>query len=167
MKVLFLDIDGCLNSTRWFDQYTSKRALRLHRITRTGIADYKLDPVAIGRVNRVTRETGAVICVSSNWRLGNEKAWAETCWMLKYRGLEAEIIGRTPEIVPKSGIIIGKVDRGLEIQAWLDKHPEVKAFAIIDDFDDMAHLKHRLVQTKMATGLLDEHAEQLIKLLIE
>ena len=62
MKVIFLDIDGVLNSTKWFD---------LCRELKAKDPDYvfpELDTVAISNLNWVIRETGALVVVSSSWR---------------------------------------------------------------------------------------------------
>jgi hypothetical protein len=58
------------------------------------------------------------------------------------------------------------VERGHEIQAWLDTHPDlnVTSFVIIDDDADMAHLLHRLVAVEFETGLTEQCAVEVIKL---
>ena len=44
------------------------------------------------------------------------------------------------------------VARGSEIQQWLDGHPEVRDFVIIDDGNDMLHLTPNLVLTDARNG---------------
>jgi hypothetical protein len=60
--------------------------------------------------------------------------------------------------------------RGQEIQAWLDGAPrygiEVESFVILDDDSDMVHLADRLVKTSFETGLLDEHVDRAIAMLV-
>jgi hypothetical protein len=123
----------------------------------------QLDTVAVARMNRVCQETGAVIVVSSTWRLGDEKDWAKTKRKLRMAGLKGKIVDRTAASVWIDGERAN--ERGHEIQAWLTEHPEVTSFAIVDDDSDMVHLMDRLVKTTWDRGFEDSHAEQLIALL--
>lgn len=149
MKILFLDIDGVLNSQRFFNTLP-------HGFTTTR-SDEILDPEAIDRLNKIIRETGAKIVVSSSWRIG--LSLVELQILLKDHGVEGEVIGMTPSINKK-----GRV-RGDEIQAWLNDHLEVIDFVILDDDSDMRHLMPALVKTSHNEGLLDVHVEQAIKML--
>lgn len=56
-------------------------------------------------------------------------------------------------------------DRGKEIQAWLDLHPDVTDFVIIDDRNDMQPNMNHLVQTVLKDGLTEELAAKAIKIL--
>ena len=52
--------------------------------------------------------------------------------------------------------------RGDEIQAWLDKHPEVTKYAILDDDSDMLESqKPNFFQTSWETGLTEEIAKKV------
>lgn len=57
MKLLFLDIDGVLNSYRSDLIFGHERTIE------------NLDPVALDLVRQVVKKTGCVICLSSDWRL--------------------------------------------------------------------------------------------------
>lgn len=147
MKVLFLDIDGCLNSGKYI------RSLgKPFGTTRT---DEILDPSAIDRLNRLVEATGAAVVVSSAWRIGST-AFGLQC-VLQRHGFQGEVIDITPHSA--HGV------RGREIQEWLNRNPEVKSFAILDDANDMEHLLPFLVRTNYDSGLLDSHVEDLIKIL--
>lgn len=173
-RILFLDIDGVLNSHDWW-QRRDNSLRKLNPKTREEEAELELDPEAIERLNRVTELTGAVIVVSSTWRTGGAKKWSNAQAMLVYRGLRGEIVDKTPELFQHVGERLEsghqphrRADRGLEIQAWLTAHPEVERFAIVDDDSDMAHLRPYLVKTHMDGddgGLQDEHVERLVALL--
>ena len=168
MKVLFLDIDGVLNSHDWWMR-RPKQDPPIRTGEHTRISEHQLDPVAVERLNRVIARTGAVICVSSTWRIGSEEHWRDTRFRLRHRDLKARIVGRTPNLSGRipGGLLYSAVRRGLEIQAWLDKNPQVTRIAIVDDDSDMAHLMDRLVKTSMELGLLDEHVERLVAMLGE
>lgn len=123
MKVIFLDIDGVLNSDR------SIFALPMREIFpgeyRLNYLLSKADPVAIAILNKIIKETGAKIVVSSANRkvLGFDGVKQALLLM----GVEGEVIGVT-------GTTGG--NRGTEIQEWLDNN-EVEAYVIIDDSSDM------------------------------
>jgi Swiss Army Knife RNA repair-like protein len=55
------------------------------------------------------------------------------------------------------------LSRGHEIQAWLNEHPEVERYAILDDDNDM--LEHQMVnffQTSCRTGITPEIADRIV-----
>lgn len=143
MKVLFLDVDGVLN--------------------RCGKSAQGLEQPQIEELDRVLRVTGAVVVLSSTWRK------FEVSCMPRLRALFAErgwlMVGKTPVLDRWNGTCYEAVERGMEIQAWLDKHPEVERFAIVDDCEDMAHLRERLVRTLSYEGLRRREGDELIGLL--
>lgn len=151
MKVIFLDIDGVLNSSR--------SCAGLGGMPWPGKAkerDWHLfDPVAVGLLRRACKETGAVCVLSSSWRMHLDQSDMNA--LADHLGVQ--IIGRTqssrsPEI------------RGQQIEEWLDEHPDVKVWAILDDDSDMLdHQKGRLVKTMFREGMLFEHYMQLTSLL--
>lgn len=142
MNVVFLDIDGCLNSRAFYD--------------RVGLIPHPwLDPEAIARLDRLCREADARIVLSSYWR-GDPR----TDGWLYERGLTRGIIvGQTPYCGATG-------NRGGEIAEWLVDTPlVVDRFVILDDGDDMDDLLPYLIQTDHATGLLDCHVERAVKML--
>ena len=157
MKILFLDIDGVLNSSDY----------RVHRyIGRTAEVTWdqaQIDPVAILILNRIIETTGCFIVICSAWRTLHSRI--ELQEILTARGFRGKILGVTPDLPDKT--------RGDEIQAWLDNfiklRKQVKKFAILDDLDEghvsMGHLTSYLVQTSFENGLTNYEAERVIKLL--
>lgn len=154
MKIIFLDFDGVLNSRAFENAYPPAQSVGLAPNDRW---IHAIDPAAVELLNGVVRGSGAKVVISSTWRRGFpiEKIRA----FLVTRGFEGEVIDVTPSHV-RAG-----AQRGDEIQAWLDNHPEVTAFVILDDVDDMAHLLDRLVRTDIATGLRAEHCTKALELL--
>lgn len=141
MKVVFLDVDGVLNRSRPVN----------------GVQAFDLEnwvmPHAVSNVNRVTRATGAKVVVSSTWRIG--KTVEQLRDMFAFVGLEAEIVDKTPTSL--SGY------RGHEIDRWLQLHPEVKEFVILDDGSDMDPHASHLVQTGCYVGLTRRHVKVAIQ----
>ena len=146
MKVLFLDIDGVLNSQNWFGymQYCIKNNM-YNRVmnfidTPDEYTEYKLtmlDDRAIANLNRIVEETGCKIVLSSSWRcLWNPKENDKILEALKLKGFKYDFYGLTPRIPQKD---FGQ-ERGIEIQSWIDKeleNNEIESFVILDDDNDM------------------------------
>jgi hypothetical protein len=179
MLVIFLDIDGVLNS----DRYLNERLLKHPDMA------MRLDPACCALLNDVLAATGAKIVISSDWRYKAEDRDIEA--MLHRRGaLCAEVIGRTPNIVRKNegdpaaamawiaaqvmaGVEIQNIrdgypwsDRGDEIRHWLQhSRIQVERFAIIDDCDDMQRLRDRLVQTNPSVGLTQPDVDRAMAML--
>jgi hypothetical protein len=115
MKVLFLDIDGVLNSRRscvanyGYPHDFSQSNMRM------------FDVVALGLIQRLCQLHLIKVVISSSWR--NHHPWQEIG-----KGLDLPVIDSTPRLVGP---------RGKEIAAWLEAHPEVETYAILDDDPDM------------------------------
>ena len=139
MKVVMLDIDGVLCTPESMKMgYVRVQDRPLHKFQRSCVA----------ALNRLTDESGAVLVISSTWRHFGQSILEEH---FKKEGITGKIVGITPNGIERrtaSRAIIISVERGLEIQDWLDKNQGVESFVIIDDSSDMAHLMHKLVQTK-------------------
>jgi hypothetical protein len=168
MKVIFLDIDGVMNSQvfyrerhkrRWRKPITWWWELRywfkkLFRIKNKGVslADYKTPEKCFTfdyQFKRLKEETcqqkwewlsewcnenDVKICVSSVWKnhfgtkgyKSTPEKWEDSFVKLGFKpGTYVGITGSR------------KTLRGQEIQEWLDKHPEVGDYAILDDDSDM------------------------------
>jgi len=122
MKVIFLDIDGVLN-------VIPKGRDRFGGTFHKEFED---------NLKMIIDCTGAKIVISSSWRfdgLDHMKA------MWDYRKLPGEVIDCTPDcaqlVSAEKFKFLDEVERGHEIQEWLDQHPEVTGFVIIDDDSDM------------------------------
>lgn len=138
--IVFLDIDGVLNSEDFYRRHDP-------------IPSPPLDPVAIARLDRLCAASGAAVVLSTAWR-GEPRLLG---W-LRERGFHGVIIGQTPRL--------GRVERGDEIAAWLNRHgPPDAPFVILDDWDDMGRLRPRLVQTDQLFGLQDRHVATALELI--
>jgi hypothetical protein len=177
VRVIFLDVDGVLNSETFLrkldDQHRQLGQAEPSNSKHEAPCEcYRLelliDRDAVSRLNRLVVETGAKIVVSSSWRKHLDPH--ELHRVLVEHGLVAEIIGETPDGPndPEMRAELGYSDRifrGHEIDAWLRKHPEVDRFVILDDGSDMEMHENRLVQTDAEEGLLDDHVEQAIRVM--
>ena len=112
-RVCFADVDGVLN----FDACFTEAA-----------GPAPIDPECIERLNQVMATTGAELVLSSAWRGIRElEARLARAGALRHR-YPAD--WRTPKLP-------GARLRGEEIAAWLERHPEVDGYAIVDDDSDM------------------------------
>lgn len=144
-RLLFLDIDGVLNNRAWLARRpTHELDSELDEIK------CNLDPAPIARLNRVVRDTGCLLVLSSSWRCLNPLPMISQA--LRETGLETDLIGATPEL----GV------RGVEIRAWLDASRLAADFLIVDDEDELGALSAHLVRTSYETGLLDAHADEIV-----
>jgi len=140
MKVIFLDIDGVLNT-----RYTPQR----HR------GFIGMHPELVERFNKLRARTGAKVVLSSTWRLA--KDWKNT---MAECGLDTEhFIDRTPHMPLTGGV--EAMERGKEIQAWLNEHPDVEAYAILDDDSDMLPHQPHFKTSFYEGGLTEEVAERV------
>lgn len=116
-----------------------------------------LDVRAICQLRRIVEATGAEIVLSSSWRWYKEEK--ETI----HKQLQAKNIDFI-DITPTE--ISFKMDKTSEINAWLNKYPEIENFVILDDeqIKDEKLIPH-LVRTTFKHGLTRENAEQAIKIL--
>lgn len=143
-KVLFLDIDGVLNSRR------SVVAFKGFPHSFDGDDRDRFDWTAVALIRRLCEDVGASIVLSSSWRILHP---VDEC----ANGLDLPIFDRTPSL---SGC------RGMEINAWLAEHPEVTTYAIVDDNSDMLpEQKRYYVQTSELNGLSIENWADLKRIL--
>lgn len=153
MKVVFLDIDGVLNSRQFI------KAL-YHQNGKGGLVR-EFCPICSSNLVYILSEVpDAKIVVSSSWRISTSLEELRDI-LNEQIGVEKDrVIDVTLNFSPRGR------DRGYEIQDWLDLHPEVTKFVILDDSSDMAHLMPYLVRTKWDLGLMIDKADEAIKMLV-
>ena len=141
MKVIFLDIDGVLN-------YVCANAREPGGCI--GIAD---EPLAV--LAKIVRQTNAEIVLVSSWKT----RWSKDgeCGRLG-RYLNERLASMGLSILDKTND--NHDNRGYGISRWLDSHPEVKTWLVLDDdfFPDYdtENIRPCLVQTNFYTGRLRE-----------
>jgi hypothetical protein len=139
VSILFLDVDGVLNNRR------------TRQVTECGCTG--VDGVNVKHLQRILKETGCAIVVSSTWR-----RWPELMrelWAKLGAETEARCLGFTP--------VMDSCDRGIEIQKWLNDNEYRDQFVIVDDDSDMVHLAPYLVKTDNNHGLTGENADEIIR----
>ena len=160
-KVVFLDIDGVLNTKWWYTQ--------MDRNTPKDKYGYAFDPNAVSNLKKIIDETGADIVISSSWK---SFGISELEDMWQDRGLPGKLIGITPNSVSDEMLLNADLDhmelfsiRGMEIKEWLSKKG-ISHYVIIDDMDNMLQeQKSHFVQTNPEVGITEENAVQAISIL--
>ena len=129
MKVIFLDIDGVLNSDDYIDIAKNSQGIERH-----------IDIDKVKLLKKAIDETGAKTVLTSSWRNSND-------------------IGPLRELLAKYEIYFDVTpfinwERGLEIKQWLLEHNRVEDYIILDDeiySFDKEMLRH-LVKVSDANG---------------
>lgn len=149
MKVIFLDVDGVLNSYEYFEK---TKGLNLQGIYQD------IDVEKIKLLKKAVDETGAKVVLTSSWR------YTKNAIKLKELLKEYEIfVDATPFIENK---------RGLEIKKWLLDNQNVDDFVILDDeifdsFDD--DLLEKLIKISdgngynFGEGLLEKDVDEILE----
>jgi len=144
-KILFLDVDGVLNSDR--------TACAFGGLPRDLECIGQFDWVAIALLQRLCKaEPRLKIVMSSSWRLTYPADRFAKAWDLP-------VIDVTPGNDHDHS-------RGEEIQMWLDDNPDVRIWAAIDDHNWMLpRQQKRFVKTDEEFGLTMGCVKKLIRIL--
>jgi len=141
LRLIFCDFDGVLN--------------------RHSSGAYGLVDELVERLDRLARETGAVVVVSSWWRCMGVAAMRRD---LAAAGFSGRVIGRTPWLGETEAW--DARERGTEVQAVLTYLGDrVQSFVILDDHDRMGDLLPYLVQTVATEGLTEADIERAAAIL--
>ena len=103
MNIIFLDVDGVLNSEAYFEENKNKGYL--------AISDYHLQMLA-----KIYHTCNANIVLSSSWRILDDKDVKSEI----YQCLLDELARYDMKIVSKTSVI--GMNRPLEIKTWLDSY---------------------------------------------
>ena len=162
-KVIFLDIDGVINTKEWHSKMTKD--------TPKDEYGYAFNPEAVVNLAHIIKETDAVIVISSSWKFYGVPKLRQ---MWKIRNLPGTILDITPNTVSDEMLLNANLDemelgvcRGNEIKEWLSKHKgEVSNYVIIDDFDDLLpEQEDHAVLTDSLIGITEFDAEKAIMIL--
>lgn len=139
MKVIFLDVDGVLNRGS-FDQASG------------GLHDACLEELRL-----LVLHTSAKIVISSSWKDAEQLLLPLKCKLYEY-GMRA---------IDTTEYRSHKV-REVEIQEWLDKHPDVTNYVVLDDWDLAEFFPGHMVQTcaYQRIGLDEDWRKEAEKILL-
>lgn len=163
-KLIFLDIDGVLNSDAYCDspEYRSETQHMTDQLIILVNHWVLLDPKALHRLNDLVNRSGAEVVLSSTWRA--KYSPAEITKMMQDRGATFTINNSTPILHDK--VNSSRIPRGKEIAAYIDGlKVKPEAFVILDDHDDMLGYTEFLVKTTMKLGLTADDVEKALQIL--
>lgn len=152
MKVIFLDVDGVLNSKDWLEN---------NRVR----TENSVNPEKVKLLAEIVKNTNATVVLSSTWRyIPEHPMFMYLTDILGVNGIK--IHSFTPKL---------DGDRPREIKEWIEKQTEeVQFISIEDDFSEEDYRKYgiedRLVKTSYYGeygGIQRNHVEQAIQLLNE
>lgn len=164
MNIIFLDIDGVLNSMAYFDSLEND-----NNEEHQEIIDYHLKMLA-----KIYHECNAKIVLSSTWRKLDDKSDEAAYQMYQY--LLDSLAKYNMEIISKTPIM--DLNRPLEIVSWLNDQEDkekIRFVSLDDDFTKEEYEKYgigeHLVKTEFFCknesdgGLQQRHVDQAIKIL--
>lgn len=156
-RLIFMDVDGVLNHAGLY-------AALAPRAGQTRPVDW-LDRACVARVNDLCARGRAAVVVSSSWPLylhGADRALA----VLREGGLTAPVVGFCPSSATEDGVppCLNPV-RWDAIRAWLDAHPAVASWVILDDCDWRGFPAERFVRTDLARGITDDDVARALAVL--
>lgn len=163
MRVLFLDIDGVLNSTVWNADHQPEIA--------QGIL---VDHEKVQMLSHLVHDTHALVILHSGWRM-----WLDA--QLRPLRKEAEILvqhfteagfsiaGVTPDLTTEE-IRKNKqfsLVKAEEILAWLSRHENVQSWVVLDDLElHHEQISAHQVQTDPSVGLTWSNIQSAYQILM-
>ncbi len=168
IKVIFLDVDGVLVSSRGICcEYSENDETLIHAEEFDNVPEgvyFPIEKACISQLRRIVSTVhGTKIVISSAWRESDEMmAFLESA-IKREIGCDI-IIGKTPIL----GSLFG--GRGAEINMYLESNEAIEAFVILDDdHEDSFYangLYDRFVKTNIDCGLDSAGADHAIRLLM-
>ena len=169
-KCIFLDFDGVLNTDSYHDDLVT------NGLPAEDEFGTKFSPDAVEQLRTIVEATQAAIVISSSWRYEGLEAMQQ---LWKEREMPGEVVDITPLHVDDnlfSAIQLESLDdmpdhtfgifnmRGREIQAFLNQHPEVDQYVILDDGSDiLPGQRSHFLQTDPESGITAAIAQQAIE----
>lgn len=150
MKIIFLDFDGVITT------YQSK---------------WKIDMDKVNIINDICDKANAKIVVSSSWRKGYRGVVSVFHEFLKQYFIKNQYLDHFKDIFDKFiNNIVGMTDsgsyRGNEIKFYMNEHPKVENYVILDDDSDMLDEQlFNFVQTDTYEGITERDAKLCVDIL--
>ena len=147
-KIIFLDVDGVLNCETTKDRLEQRG---------TGTRYVGIDNKLLLNFKKIIDATNAKVILSSTWR-DHPQFEDYLKEKLSEIGLNDLIIDKT-----QSGIR-SNAKRAVEINHWLNDHPEIKDYIVIDDmtYGGLDTFEDRFIKTHEMIGLSEKDIEKAI-----
>ncbi len=161
-KVIFLDIDGVLNSNFWNEDHQKE------------ISDGKyIDPEKVQLLAKLVKKSGASIILHSGWRFwfgSNLKPLrSEAEYLVSLFSNEGiSVSGMTPDLTTDE---IRKTKKFSKVKAdeilmWLKNRPDVYSWVVLDDLElHNDKIEKHQVRTDAEHGLMETDVEKALGIL--
>ncbi len=177
-SIIFLDMDGVLNNDHAFE-ISTKGVFPLGNISAMTVS-----PECVKLFEKLVKETNSDIVISSSWRSGiidhlefdfrpSKGRWLQGNKSVINALQWAGFSDCRDFVIGNTGRFADDPIRGIEIQRWLDTHPNrfqqgITPFVIIDDDADMTEeqLLNHFVQTNSEKGFQLNDFEKAKKILM-
>lgn len=147
VNIIFLDIDGVLNSINKL----KKVYYETHK-PHSGYS-YPFDEVCLENLSVLVKVTNSKLVITSTWRT-DKKGRDILLNTLKKYDLDSEVIGYTPYL---------SENREKEIKQFLSSFEQQPNFIILDDDAKFYELMPFLIKTNTQIGLTSKNIEDAIK----
>ena len=152
--IIFLDFDGVVETIYWEKDNNGIWSFNTRKTDHRELNNKQ----AIGWLNELYKKIPYDIVVSSTWRINTSIEALQDLLINSGFNPEIQVIGKTPVLY---------LQRGLEIQKWIDIHEFKGKFIIIDDDSDMCHLLPLLVRCDCQLGFTIYDYQKALRLLSE
>lgn len=143
-KVVFLDFDGPMVPAR--AEFLQKRK------------EFDVfDPCAVAMLNNIIEITGTKLVISSTF---GSRGYEKTLQVFHENGIDPGHLHAdwVTERDPYR-------ERADQIEHWIDQHPEVRRYAVLDDWDMTETFGEHMVLVSYNEGMLTGHRMKMIELL--
>jgi hypothetical protein len=157
MKVIFLDIDGVLNSQEFLQNNKSE----------------SIDRRNVSVLKNVINKTGAVIVMSSAWRLWFDdimmpiEGYSQHLYDI-FSEFDIKIFAKTPDFSTeeiRAKKTFSRV-KAKEILAWLNENQSFDKYVVVDDLDLInEEINAHLVRINGQVGITEEDAMRVIDMI--
>lgn len=164
MKVVFLDIDGVVNTLKLYKtapNHIPPEQLKLvegYYVDICSSSNKRVSNIdAMCWLDKLCHKFDLKMVISSTWRLGDMEEVKEA---LYNSGLsrDVEIIGKTERLYTDHC-------RGDEIKLYLNQHKDIENFVIFDDDSDIYRLDDHFIQTNTYVGITFNEYERACRIL--
>ena len=149
MNIIFLDVDGVLNSQNKSTELYNKTG-KPHSGN-----NFPFDENCLKYLKTLVKETNSKIVITSTWRKYEENIKILINKLKEY-DLDKEVVGYTPILYAK---------REQEIIEYLNKLNIKVKYVVLDDIRDMGCLNDNLVIISPKTEFTEENMKKAIKIL--
>lgn len=158
MKLLFLDMDGVLNS------YQSSHYFWKTKHNRTCfMCDFDtLCPIACSNLDYILEKVPDLkVVISSTWRKFHQlNEWDEKMSIV-CPSIVGRVISKTPDLDRVAGT---RIPRGHEIHSWLTTNGHLETpYVVLDDDRDMDKVQENFIYIDNKVGLNWNHVEEIFK----